>query len=253
MTLVTGTFYAQSTMAEDNDDKDAWQFEITPYLFAAGMNGTLGARGVESDLDMSFNDIWDRLDKAFMMLLTAKKGDWIFAFDGMYIDLADEKASTWQGLLGNSNSAQLNIDATQQIYTPSLGYRVLDNTTKLDVLGSVRYTSVDTSLKLALTTGADLLPDGSRSASRKESWWDVAIGARVLAPFANNWAFVGYADIGAGGTDLTYQLLAGLNWQFSKMFSAKLGYRYFYQDYSKDDFKWDMTTSGVYAGLGIRF
>ena len=72
MTLVTGTFYAQSTMAEDNDDKDAWQFEITPYLFAAGMNGTLGARGVESDLDMSFNDIWDRLDKAFMMLLRRK-------------------------------------------------------------------------------------------------------------------------------------------------------------------------------------
>jgi len=34
-------------------------------------------------------------------------------------------------------------------------------------------------------------------------------------------------DIGAGGSDLTYQLLAGLNWQFTKMFSAKFGYLFY--------------------------
>ena len=99
----------------------------------------------------------------------------------------------------------------------------------------------------------DLLPDGSREVGRKDDWWDAAIAVRVVAPFANKWNFAGYADIGAGGSDLTYQLLAGVNWQFGNTLSAKFGYRLLYQDYTKDDIKWDMTTSGVYAGLGIRF
>ena len=253
LTLMVGVFHAQPVMAESSDNKDSWQYEVTPYLFAAGMNGTLGVRGVESDLDMSFSDIWDRLDKAFMLLFTAQKGDWVFGFDGMYIDLEDEQTSSWQGPLGNTNTAQLNADVTQQVYALTAGHRILDNKTRLDVLGLARYTSLDAAMKLALTTGADLLPDGSRSVDRKESWWDIAVGVRFVAPFAKKWDFVGYADIGAGGSDLTYQLLAGVNWQFTKMFSAKLGYRLFYQDYSKDDFKWDMTTSGAYLGLGIRF
>ena len=95
--------------------------------------------------------------------------------------------------------------------------------------------------------------DGSRSVSAKYDWWDAAIGIRYMAPLAAKWDFVGYADVGGGGSDLTYELLAGVNWRFSQHLSAKAGYRYFYQDYSKDDFKWDMAMSGVYLGLGIRF
>lgn len=95
--------------------------------------------------------------------------------------------------------------------------------------------------------------NGSRSVNRKDSWWDAAIAAKVKAPFADKWNFVGYADIGAGGSDLTYQLKAGVNWQFSQSISAKFGYRHLYQDYTKDDIKWHITTSGMYAGLGIMF
>lgn len=98
-----------------------------------------------------------------------------------------------------------------------------------------------------------MLPDGSRFVGRKESWCDLAIAAQLKAEIIDKWNFIGYADIGAGGADLTYQLMAGVNWQFSDTLSTKLGYRYFYQDYEKDGFVWDMTTSGVYAGLGILY
>ena len=253
--LLISTFGAGPARAEDGKNPDAWQFEITPYLFASGLNGTVGMRGVNADVDMSFGDIWDRLDKAFMLLATAQKGDWIFGFDGMYVDLADEKASSWQGPLGNSNTAQLNADLTEQIYSLSAGRQVLaqGRGSRLDLLGVARYTSLESTLKLALTTGSDLLPDGSRSVSDKYDWWDAAVGLRFIAPLATKWDFVGYADVGAGGSDLTYQLLAGVNWQFSKALSAKVGYRYLYQDYEKDDFKWDMAMSGAFLGLGIRF
>jgi hypothetical protein len=251
--IVSGLL-VRSAVAETQDNgKDNWQFEVTPYLFAAGMDGTVGVGGVSSDIDMSFDDILERLDQAFMLLLSAQKGDWLFSLDGTYINLDEEKVTSWQGPLGNTNTAQLNADLTQQIYAFSAGRRVLKQKTKVDVLGVLRYTSLDTILKLALTTGADLLPDGSREVVMNESWWDAAIAARVIAPFADKWNVVAYADIGAGDSDLTYQLLAGVNWQFGNTFSAKFGYRYFYQDYKTDDFKWDMANEGLYAGLGIRF
>jgi len=253
--LLIGFFCALSAHAEEGkvDNNNTWQFEITPYLFGAGMDGTVGMRGVSADIDMSFSDIWERLDSAFMVYFSAQKGDWIYALDAIYFKIEDEAASSWQGPLGNNNTAQLNADMTQQAYALSVGRRVLNQQTRVDVLGVARYTSLDADVKLALTTGNDLLPDGSRSASRKESWWDAAVAVRVLAPIAEHWDFLGYADIGAGGSDFTYQLLAGVNWQFGKSLSAKFGYRHIYQDYQKDDFKWDMTTSGLYAGLGIKF
>jgi len=146
------------------------------------------------------------------------------------------------------------VDMTEQIYSLSAGRKVWgEKSRRLDILGVARYTNLESSLNLAVTTGANLLPDGSRSVSGEFDWWDAAIGVRFLAPLAKKWDFVGYADVGAGGSDLTYQLLAGVNWQFSKALSAKFGYRYLFQDYSQDDFKWDMAMSGAYAGLGIRF
>ncbi len=249
-----GVISAGSASAADGDDQDKWRFEVTPYLFASGLNGTLGLRGIEADVDMSFGDIWDRLDKAFMLYASAQKGDWVFAFDGMYVELGGERASSWQGPLGNSNSAQLTVDMTQEIYSLEAGRKVWgEERRRLDLVGVARYTMLESSLNLALTTGSPLLPDGSRLVSGEFDWWDAAIGLRYLAPLSEKWDLVGYADVGAGGSDLTYQLLAGVNWQFSRTFSGKFGYRYFYQDYSKDTFEWDMAMSGVFAGLGIRW
>lgn len=251
--IVGGSLFGSPAVADEGSTDDKWQFEITPYLFAAGMNGTTGIGPISADVDMSFSDIAERLDSAFMIYMTARKNDWIYSFDAIYFKITDQPSKSWQGPLGNTNTAQLNVGMTQQNYSLSFGRRVLNERTKLDVLGVARYTGLDTDLNLAVTTGPPLRPDGSRSVSAKESWWDAAIAVRVAMPIASKWDLTGYADVGAGGTDLSYQLLAGVNWQFSKVVSAKIGYRYFYQDYQKDNFKWDMTNSGAYLGVGFRF
>jgi hypothetical protein len=123
------------------------------------------------------------------------------------------------------------------------------------VLGAARYTQLDTELNLTVTTGSPQLPDGSRSISGTESWWEPVIGVRVLVQLTEAWTLVGYADIGGFGigSDLTFQLLAGVNWQLFKVVSAKAGYRYFYQNYQNNGFVWDMTASGFYLGAGFRF
>lgn len=233
---------------------DGWSFEVTPYLFAAGLDGTASVRGVTADIDMSFSDIADRLDSGFMALAEARKGAWVFAFDAIYIKLSDEAAETWNGPLGNTNTATLNIGATQYVYQLLAGYRVYDQRAGVDLLGGLRYTRLDLSADLAVATGAPLLPDGSRSATRREDWTDVVAGVRVIFPFTERWSAVGYLDYGlAGDADKTYQAYAGVNWRLGKSISAKFGYRYLYQDYTNDDFRWDMTTEGLFLGLGVGF
>ena len=58
-----------------------------------------------------------------------------FAVDGMYIKLDEEHVASWQGPLGNNNTAQLNADLNQQIYSLSAGRRALNKQTKVDILG----------------------------------------------------------------------------------------------------------------------
>jgi opacity protein-like surface antigen len=253
LTLSISDFGTQTTWAQSETNQDTWQFEIAPYLFGAGLDGTVGLRGVEADIDVGFDELLERLNKGFMLFASARKGHWVFAFDGMYTDFEEEQVRSWQGPLGNTSTAQLKADMTQQVYALMVGRKVGGGqSSSLDLLGVARYTSLESGLNLAFTSDS-LLPDGSRSVSGKFDWWDAAIGLRYLVPFAQKWDFVGYADLGAGGSDLTYQLLAGVNWRFSRHLAAKLGYRYLYQDYKKDDFKWDMAMNGVYLGLGIRF
>jgi opacity protein-like surface antigen len=233
-------------------DADQWQFEITPYLFAAGMSGKTGIGSVTSEVDMSFNDILNNLDQGFMALFEARKGPWTYGLEGVYFRLKDEGANSWQGPLGSTGT--LNATMTEQLYQLTAAYRVMDEHTKVDVLGAARYTQLDADLSLAVT-GPPLLPDGSHSISGTESWWDPVIGARVLQPLADAWTLAGYADIGGFGVGsrLTYQLLAGVNLQFSRSVNAKAGYRYLYQDYQNGSFVWDMKSSGFYLGAGFRF
>lgn len=251
--LVAVAGYQRTAVAQEDNAEDVWQVEITPYLFAAGLKGTLGFKGVTADIDVGADDLIDNLNKAFMLFATAERNNWVYVLDTMYFNLEDERARSWQGPLGSSSTAELKADVEEQYFGVGAGRRLVDDRSKLDLLAVARYMSLETNLGLKLTTGPDLLPDGSRSISIKESWWDAAIALKGKLPIAQKWDLTGYADVGAGGSDLTYQLMLGVNWQFSRTFSAKLGYRYLYQDYKTDDFIWDMATSGVILGLGIRF
>lgn len=238
---------------------DAWQFELTPYLFGAGLNGTTGVRtglgSVTSDINLSFSDLLENLDSGFMALFVASKGQWSFGVEGVYFKLKDEGAKTWQGPLGNSSTGTLEATMTEQVYQLSAGYLVSGGRTKVKLLGAARYTRLDADLNLVVTTGPSLLPDGSRSVSGDESWWDPVIGVSVIAPFAEHWSFAGYADVGGFGvgSDVTYQVIAGVDWQFSESLAARAGYRYLYQDFEEGGFIWDMAAQGVYLGLGIGF
>jgi opacity protein-like surface antigen len=248
-----GLFSVNAERAAGTAD-DRWQFELTPYLFASGLYGTTGTQSVEADVEMEFDDILEQLEMGLMGTLEMRRGRWGILFDALYFELGGERSSSWQGPLGiGSATGQLDVTTTMQMYQLAAAYRFGEGVT-VDLVGAARYTELDTELNLVVTTGG-LLPGGTRSLSADESWWDPVVGARVLIPFAQHWAVVLYGDIGGFGvgSDLTYQAIAGVDWQFSKHFAAKAGYRYLHQDLEDGGFVWDMAAHGPYLGLGIRF
>jgi opacity protein-like surface antigen len=234
---------------------DAWQFEVTPYVFGAGLRGTTGVGQVRADIDSSFGDILKHFDSGLMGAAEARKGPWGFAFDGVYFRLKDQATRSWEGPGGiGSGTGELDATVSQLVYQLAVAYRVRDDSRKVDVFGAGRYTRLDTDLNLVTTTGP-LLPGGNRSLSASADWWDPVIGFRVILPFAERWSFVGYGDVGGFGvgSKITWQAIAGANWEFAKSFTAKIGYRYMYQDYDKNNFLWKMAAHGAYVGLGIAF
>jgi opacity protein-like surface antigen len=235
------------------ESKQSWQFEFVPYLFAAGLNGSIGALGVTADVDVPIEKLIQHLDGVFMGIIEARRENWLIMFDAIYVRLEGETSSSWQGPLGISNATgELKTTIRQQVYQPSLGYRVFDDRTAVDIIGGVRYTQIDTEFDLGVTTGG-LLPGGTHHLSVGKSWWDPVVGVRVTVPLAEKWSVMGYVDAGGNGSDFTYQAMAGANWQFAKNFSLKAGYRYLYQDFEDNGFAWDMALHGAYFGLGIRF
>lgn len=241
---------AQGAATSDN-----WQFEVTPYLFASGLKGDLGLRGVTTNLDVSFDDITKNLDAGFMGMFVAQKGRWSFAFDGTYMKLTDMQSKSVTGPFGHvAVNGAVNAATTLKVGQGSVGYRVFDDRAKVDVVGALRYTELKTDAYVAIATvPAVVFPGGAASAGGKESWTDAVIGARALYPLNDQWSLVGYVDAGGSSGSNTYQWLAGANWEFSRGFTAKAGYRELSWDYDKNGTVWNIKASGPYLGLGIKF
>ena len=138
----------------------------------------------------------------------------------------------------------------------TVAYRVVDNRTKLDLLGSRRYTKLEMDLEVGITGTVDQVGsvfEGGAKVEGSKSWTDAVVGVRVIHPVADDVDLVGYVDAGGSSDSTTWQAIAGVNWKFKEDYTAKFGYRVLDWDYDDGNFIWDMQSAGVYAGLGIAF
>lgn len=233
---------------------DEWQVEVTPYLWLTALKGDtqIGA-GPVAKTDMSATDVLNILDFGLMGALEARKGRWSVLLDGMYAKLSDSAGKS--ATLQNGVSLVLNADVTikQAMYAGALGYRAIEGRSPVDVVFGLRYTDLD--IETSLSAAAIGILGVTRSPSYQKSWVDPYVGARIIHPIADQWSLVGYADVGGfgAGSKETWQVVVGANYEWSKTKTIKFGYRHLYQDFDRDNFRYKMETSGMYAGLGMRF
>ena len=247
VTVVATLLPFHSASAQRNVPEAAdWSFELTPYFWAVALEGDVGVRQLPNvEVDASFSDIWDQLDFAFMGTFEARRNRWGILFDAFYADLSAD-TNTRGPLFGEGE-----LELVQQVHSLALAYRVIPRMPTLDVIGGVRY--VYTKADLDLSSG--ILP--GRSESRKEDWFDGFVGLRAELYVTDRWSWRAYADIGAGGSDLTWQALGTVNYRFSDTLQLQVGYRYLSVDYDDGSgskrFLYDVDFSGPYVGLQFRF
>ena len=68
---------------------EPWQFTIAVPGWMAGLDGTIGVRGVNADLDISFKDILQHLDMIFTLRAEAQKGPFGIFGEVIYMGLSD--------------------------------------------------------------------------------------------------------------------------------------------------------------------
>lgn len=240
---------ALPAMAQESTD--GWQYELTPYVWGAGMSGTIKVNNKpEAGLavEQSFSDVFKMLEFALMGSFEARNGRYGLLADAVYFKVSDEGSVT--GPLGFV-SLDANAEITQQMYSLGGAYRLMEGGSPLDVVGGLRYTSVRWDVAIAASEPIV----ATRRFRKNNDWIDPYIGVRLQHPLDDHWSLVGYADIGGFGigSDLALQALTGVNYAFKSTLIGKFGLRYTSADYKSDDFKYDMSNAGFYLGLGFRW
>jgi opacity protein-like surface antigen len=124
------------------------------------------------------------------------------------------------------------------------------------VFAGLRYNDVDTDLDVVRTgPGAG----GNRAASKGDSWTDPVVGITARYPINDTWSLGVRGDVGGFGigSELTWQMMASVNWKVRDNLEVVAGYRYLDADYEDgsgtDLFKYDMVTSGPGIGVSFKF
>jgi len=230
---------AQSTSPLSNA---GWQGQFVPYLWASGIDGQVGINNRTADIDASFGNILSHLHFAAMGMADAHLNKFVVLADAFYTDLRGEDATP--GPLFSS------VEPQQKVFflTPQAGYRVVNRSdASLDVLGGVRLWHLSSELQFQ----SGLLPGVNLERSR--GWVDAIVGARARKDFSHKWAANVYGDVGGGGSDPTYQIVATANLNLHERYGLALGYRYLKVDYDKDNFLMDTALKGPIVGFEIKF
>lgn len=229
---------------------DDWQQTVIMYGMGAALDGESQIGELEVPVDLSISDVFDALEMGAMAAYRADNGIWSITGDLTYMGLGGTSESRHDLVKGDLEIDQLTLMGTA-------GRRVSE---RLEVLFSLAYfdLSADASVRTrAPVTGAVT----TRRASTDADWIDPMVGLHYDRPFRDDWKLNLRGDVGGFGvgSDLSYQLLATVQWQSSGGFGAAFGYRLISFDYEdghegdRDYQRFDLTEQGPVVGVTYTF
>src|SRR5512132_434031 len=121
---------------------EPWQFTIAVPGWLASMNGTIGVRGINADIDVPVDEVLQHLDMIFAMRAEAQKGPFGIFGEVIYIGLSDN--TQINGLINNIHE---QVDLT--LVDGALSWRLVNQPrSSLDFAAGTHYTNVYEQLEL---------------------------------------------------------------------------------------------------------
>lgn len=225
-----------------------WVFQVTPYVWAAGMEGDISPFRLAPTVhvEKSFSDILDDLNVAGFVNFWARNDRFVLSGDVMYVNITESATSRPLPIIGAIGA---DYDTAQFAATLQAGYRLYDMPQfTFDVLGGVRYWHVwnDLNVRVAGRTFA---------VESDFDWLDPVIGARAHLHLTDKFSILAQGDVGGFGvgSDSTWQVLATANYSFNDKLALSAGYKVMSVDYEDDGHVFDTTLSGPVLGVTFRF
>ncbi len=241
MTL-SGTAGAQITAGE-------WRGQITPYVWATGVGGTLRPSAGTPTIRMqrSFSDLRKDADGGLFLSGLARRDRLV-----LLGDLSWSSSSRAGRLVAPAPALPARGKLRQGSLTLAGGWRVLDTPdAAVDLLGGLRHWRMRGQVSAAPVPG--VFPGGRVSASR--SFTDPIIAARLNLRLAPAWSAIAYGDIGGFGVGSrsTAQVLGTVNYQAGAQLTLSAGYRHLVVDYRSGGSRFDVTMGGPILGATWQF
>jgi hypothetical protein len=115
------TASTQASQRATAADDDNWHLGITPYLWFAGVHGTVCVLDRTVGIHASAGDVLSKFNIGLMGAGEARKKRFLLPVDFMWIKLSDDKGLPLSPFPGISS---IKVKVTQTILTPKVGYRL---------------------------------------------------------------------------------------------------------------------------------
>lgn len=221
--------------------REAWQGQVTPYAWGAGLGGRITPfeAGPSLRISKSFGDVLEDLDGALFVSAYARRDRLVLLGDLSHV------ASSKDGRLPPGLPAEGRL--RQSSISLAAGWRVhAGPRAAVDLLGGLRYWSVQAAVDVPLA-GLSRTPDAR--------FVDPLLAARLNWTLAERWSLIAYADVGGfgAGSESTHQWLLAANYLRDARWAFSLGLRTLAVDYRERGARVDVQLSGPVLGLSWRF
>lgn len=254
LVVMTAAVRAPSPAAASADG-NGWDFSVAPYLWGAGVDGSLTVRGHDFDVDKPFEEIFDDLDFGLMVNLQARRDRLGLFTDLTYLKISDTQEAQARGgaiVEATAETEQWLVDFGAS-WEVARWARCGQTVGFVDVLAGGRYWNVESEIK-----GDGSLYGPSGKVEKEMDWVDPVVGVRFMATLAPKLTLVGRADVGGfdigDASDLTWSMSASLGWHFNDLVTGWFGWKHLSVEREDDRAnEIDLDMSGPLLGVSFVF
>ena len=190
----------------------------------------------------------------------ARNGEWGLWTDMVYADLGGSKSGSRDFTIGGQLppvgvNANLDLDVKSWIWTLAGTYQLKnDDAATMDLLFGARMLDMSNTLDWNISGSGGNLPPLTGTKEVGGTNWDGVVGlkGRAFLGSERRWFVPFYADIGTGESKLTWQVNAGVGYQFD--WGALIGsWRYLDYDFKSGSNIQSQSFNGPLVGVVFRF
>jgi len=231
-------------VADETADTSDWEFELSPlFLWGMGISGDSQIGTAVAPLDIEFKDVLQNLEAVLTVHFEARKDKWTFFTEYQYANM--DPSAEVQG-----SPAKIDVDYKNTMWELGAAYQVAQyEKTDIELLFGARYTEQQNKTRIK---------NGPTLVDVDEAWWDGFVGGRTSTRLSDKWHFVARADVGAGGSDLVWNLVGFFDYRFKEWGSVFFGYKWLDYDYDNgkkgaNAYTFDAIQQGPLAGINFHW